>query len=188
MVGNFLRKNAQLEPAHKSIPIYPGFLFYLRLHHRRKTVPGVIDAMNFYVGKVQEMNSHTQTKGITTVFFDGSCPLCRREVSVYQHAVPSTPIEWVDVSVRSEGLTDGPSCGELMARFHVQTAEGVLLSGAAAFVSLWLLFPGWRWLGKFGSLPGMPRILELTYRGFLVIRPGIQWIFRRMEARHTPQK
>jgi len=131
--------------------------------------------------------SHTASKA-TTVFFDGSCPLCRREISVYQKAVPATPINWVDVSTKAQGLTAGRSCGELMSRFHVQTADGTLLSGAAAFVSLWLLFPGWRWLGKFGSLPGMTSVLELAYRSFLVVRPGIQWLFRRAEAGQVLKK
>ena len=128
------------------------------------------------------MDSHASA----TVFFDGSCPLCRREIRVYQNAVASIPIQWVDVSAGAPGLSAG--CGELMSRFHVQTADGRLLSGAAAFVSLWLLFPGWRWLGKFGSLPGMTHVLELAYRSFLLVRPGIQWIFRKIEARQLPGK
>ena len=66
-----------------------------------------------------------------------------------------------------------------MARFHVQTKEGAMLSGAAAFVALWLLYPSWRWLGKLGSLPGMQALLELLYRGFLRLRPGIQWLVRQ---------
>ena len=133
------------------------------------------------------MESQAASKA-TTVFFDGSCPLCRREISVYQNTVSSTPIDWVDVSTKAQGVTAGRSCGELMSRFHVQTADGTLLSGAAAFVALWLLFPGWRWLGKFGSLPGMTGVLELAYRSFLVIRPGIQWLFRRAEAGQGAKK
>ena len=128
------------------------------------------------------MDSHADATA--TVFFDGSCPLCRRDISVYQKAVASIPIQWVDVSADAPGLSTG--CGELMSRFHVRTADGNLLSGAAAFVSLWLLFPGWRWLGKFGSLPGMTHVLELAYRSFLLVRPGIQWIFRKIEARQVP--
>jgi predicted DCC family thiol-disulfide oxidoreductase YuxK len=115
----------------------------------------------------------------TTVFFDGSCPLCRWEISLYQGAVPRSPIQWVDVSDTRQTAIEGCSCRELMARFHVQTKEGAMLSGAAAFVALWLLYPSWRWLGKLGSLPGMQALLELLYRGFLHLRPGIQWLVRQ---------
>lgn len=128
------------------------------------------------------MPSPTSPAASTTVFFDGSCPLCRREISVYRHLVPATPIDWVDVSAGDAATTTGRTCGELMARFHVRTADGAMLSGAAAFVSLWLLFPGWRWLGKFGALPGMTPVLELVYRVFLRMRPTIQWMFRRFAA------
>ena len=115
----------------------------------------------------------------TTVFFDGSCPLCRWEISLYQGAVPTSPIQWIDVSDTRQTAIEGCSCRELMARFHVQTKEGAMLSGAAAFVALWLLYPSWRWLGKLGSLPGMQALLELLYRGFLRLRPGIQWLVRQ---------
>lgn len=115
----------------------------------------------------------------TTVFFDGSCPLCRWEISLYQGAVPTSPIQWIDVSDTKQTAIEGCSCRELMARFHVQTSEGAMLSGAAAFVALWLLYPSWRWLGKLGSLPGMQALLELLYRGFLRLRPGIQWLVRQ---------
>ena len=133
------------------------------------------------------MDTHPKTDSTTTVFFDGSCPLCRREISIYKNAVPSIPIKWVDVSVGTQGIA-GRSCGELMSRFHVQAADGILRSGAAAFVSLWLLYPGWRWLGKFGSLPGMHHVLELVYRCFLFVRPSVQWIFRKIEARGVMEK
>lgn len=128
------------------------------------------------------MPSSASPTASTTVFFDGSCPLCRREISVYRRLVPTSPVDWVDVSADAAPAVAGRTCGELMARFHVRTADGVMRSGAAAFVSLWLLFPGWRWLGKFGSLPGMAFLLELLYRGFLHIRPGIQWLFKKFAS------
>lgn len=101
---------------------------------------------------------------------------------MYRRATPSAPIEWVDVSASGSASIAGQRCGDLMARFHVQTADGAMLSGAAAFVALWLLFPGWRWLGKFGSLPGIRHVLEWVYRAFLQVRPGIQWLFRKLES------
>ena len=33
-----------------------------------------------------------------TVYYDGSCPLCRREIALYQGLQSLHPIRWVDVS------------------------------------------------------------------------------------------
>ena len=115
------------------------------------------------------------------VMYDGSCPLCRREVGVYRDLTPTAPIQWVDVSNMNHALPMGPDRAALMARFHVRTADGVLLSGAAAFVALWLTLPGWRWLGRFGTLPGVTPVLEMMYRSFLHVRPLMQWMARRLE-------
>ena len=108
-----------------------------------------------------------------TVMYDGACPLCRREIGLYQSLEPSEPVAWLDVS-RAESQMNPVEQAQYMSRFHVRQKDGVLLSGAAAFVALWLVMPGWRWLGKIGRLPGVTPLLELAYRGFLRLRPHLQ--------------
>jgi predicted DCC family thiol-disulfide oxidoreductase YuxK len=112
------------------------------------------------------------------VFYDGACPLCRQEISVYQRADRAQAIEWCDVSdPRNTGL---PLSREaLLARFHVQQMDGQLISGARGFIQVWRYLPGWRWLALLASLPGLPALLELAYRAFLRVRPLIQARFRR---------
>jgi 3-demethoxyubiquinol 3-hydroxylase len=111
--------------------------------------------------------------------FDGACPLCRREIAVYQSLTPLAPTQWLDVSNPVLDLSaDERAC--YMARFHVRAQSGELLSGAAAFVALWLNMPGWRWLGRLGKLPGVTPVLEQLYRGFLRIRPQMQRWMRRL--------
>lgn len=61
-----------------------------------------------------------------------------------------------------------------VAQFHIQLGDGRIISGAAAFVSLWLVMPGWRWLGRVGRLSGVTPVLELAYRAFLHLRPYLQ--------------
>jgi ubiquinone biosynthesis monooxygenase Coq7 len=115
------------------------------------------------------------------VMFDGSCPLCRREVGVYRNLTPSEPIQWVDVSDSLLTLPAGIERAQFMRRFHVRTADGALVSGAAAFVALWRTLPGWRWIGRIGALPGVTPVLEIAYRCFLRVRPLMQWMARRLE-------
>lgn len=120
-----------------------------------------------------------------TVMFDGSCPLCRREVGVYQALSPLQPVAWLDVSQTSLDLAPADRA-RYLARFHVRRQDGQLLSGAAAFVALWRAMPGWRWLGRIGTLPGVTPVLELLYRGFLRVRPRLQRLVRKLDAAHLP--
>ena len=108
-----------------------------------------------------------------TVMYDGACPLCRREIGVYQSLAPLEPVAWLDVSQATATMSPADQA-TFMARFHVRQKDGQLLIGAAAFVALWLTMPGWRWLGRFGRLPGVTPVLELAYRGFLRLRPRLQ--------------
>ena len=108
-----------------------------------------------------------------TVMYDGACPLCRREVAVYKSLKPLAPVAWLDVSQVAAQISPSDQA-RFMARFHVRQSNGQLLDGAAAFVALWLVMPGWRWLGKMGRLPGVTTVLELAYRMFLRLRPLLQ--------------
>ena len=120
-----------------------------------------------------------------TVLFDGACPLCRREIGVYQGLrpiEPTTHLRFADVSLSQTALPAGGNRTDYLKRFHVQTPNGHVLSGAKAFVALWSVLPGWRWLARVASLPGATPLMELAYRGFLVIRPQMQGIARAFEA------
>lgn len=120
-----------------------------------------------------------QTQPVIRVFYDGSCPLCRREIRLYQGLPSKVPIHWCDVSEQTGGNFSLPlgRC-ELMQRFHIQTPAGQLHSGAAGFVYLWSQLPGWRWLAAFADLPGMLWVMECAYRGFLKVRPFFQRLFK----------
>ncbi len=97
---------------------------------------------------------------ILTVYFDGSCPMCRREIAIYRRLPQAAAIDWVDVSVGSE-LGASLSCAQAMARFHVRDRQGRLFSGAAAFS------------------PPLSWLFEAAYRLFLPLRPTLQkWVRR----------
>jgi predicted DCC family thiol-disulfide oxidoreductase YuxK len=113
-----------------------------------------------------------------TVYFDGSCPLCRTEIGVYQKADDSNTIQWCDVS--NEVLPIGLTRDQAMARFHVRNEAGQMVSGARAFIALWLTLPRWRWVGRIASVPPLPWLLEGAYRVFLPLRPVLQKIARNI--------
>jgi predicted DCC family thiol-disulfide oxidoreductase YuxK len=113
-----------------------------------------------------------------TVYYDGSCPLCRSEIGLYQRGEGAGQVTWCDISqpgAAPQELTQEAA----MARFHVKGADGQMEDGARAFILLWLSLPRWRWLGRIASLPPLPILLEGLYRAFLPLRPWLQRLARR---------
>ena len=106
-----------------------------------------------------------------TVYYDGSCPLCRAEISHYRAQQGAAAICFVDVSKQDAPLAEGVSPQQAMARFHVRTSDGSVVSGARAFVSVWRALPRWAWAARIAALPGVTPALELGYRLFLPVRP-----------------
>lgn len=113
-----------------------------------------------------------------SVLYDGACPLCRREIALYRGLRSDQAVRFVDVSGAS-ALPPATTREQLLARFHVQRADGTLVSGADAFLTLWAHLPGWRWLARAGRLPGMTWSMERIYRLFLRWRPMLQRLARR---------
>jgi len=115
----------------------------------------------------------------STVFFDGSCPICTAEINQYKALTPKTEIQWLDVTEPNFIPPDGQTKEQLMQRFHVLNNNAELLSGAAAFVYLWEQLPGWRRLAVIRKIPGAMEVLEFGYTNFLKVRPLIQSFFTK---------
>lgn len=110
-----------------------------------------------------------------TVFYDGDCPLCRREIGFYQRRKGAGRIEWRDVSALPAGaVAKGLSKCEAMARFHVMDADGAYFSGAEGFAKLWAALPSFRWLGLAAQVKPVLWLLERLYEWFLTVRPRLQ--------------
>ena len=130
------------------------------------------------------MNQPVQETLQLTVLYDGACPLCRREIGVYRGLRPlhpDSPVCFADVSDASLALPPDTTREQLLARFHVRSQDGRLLSGAQAFLALWAALPGWRWLALAGRLPGMAWVMERSYLLFLRWRPMLQRWASRLE-------
>ncbi len=109
-----------------------------------------------------------------TVFYDGACPLCRREIALMRSLPDADAIEWNDVSSEQVSVPNGRTRSQLLERFHVRLANGRLVSGARAFAEMWSALPRLRWLGRVAQHPMMLPILEGAYRVFLRVRPALQ--------------
>jgi predicted DCC family thiol-disulfide oxidoreductase YuxK len=104
------------------------------------------------------------------VYYDGGCPLCRREIGFYQRQRGAENIQWLNLlgaEPRQLGADLSPAAA--MARFHVRD-DGQLCSGALAFALLWQQLPRFRVAGRIAALPGLVHVLELGYRIVLRLR------------------
>jgi len=113
----------------------------------------------------------------STVFFDGSCPLCRAEIGYYRQTDQVGALCYIDISEPGSVPPEGITTQQAMKRFHVRSGDGRVLSGAAAFVEVWTRLPGWRWVARTASLPGALITLELCYKIFLSVRPILSHLF-----------
>ena len=116
----------------------------------------------------------------STVYFDGSCPLCRAEIGYYRRTDQAGSLCFIDVSESAALTPEGMTQRRAMERFHVRASDGRILSGAAAFVEVWTRLPKWRWAARAASLPGVLAVLELGYRMFLPVRPFLSRLFGRV--------
>jgi predicted DCC family thiol-disulfide oxidoreductase YuxK len=110
------------------------------------------------------------------VWFDGDCPLCRREIAL---------IRWLDRrgSVTFTDVANGQGAcpidrAELLARFHARE-DGAMLSGAAAFAAMWRAIPLLRPLGLAARNALVLGGLERLYIAFLRLRPALTRRLRR---------
>ena len=108
-----------------------------------------------------------------TLYYDGACPVCSREVAMYRRQAGADGVCWVDVAHCAPAeLGAGLSREAALARLHLRRPDGRLVSGAAAFALLWQTLPRWSWLGRLlGSGAGL-WLLEAGYRAFLLARPA----------------
>ncbi len=106
-----------------------------------------------------------------TVYYDGGCPVCAREIEFYRNRPGGQSFAWVDVTQADEAaLGPGLSREAAIARMHVRRADGTVVEGAAAFAELWRGMPGFRWLGRVLAVPPFNVLAELAYRAFLRAR------------------
>lgn len=115
-------------------------------------------------------------EAVLTVWFDGGCPLCAREIALYRRLDRRGRVSFCDISEADAVCPIDRS--ELLARFHAKERNGPIVSGAAAFAAMWRAIPVLRPLGELARIPALLWMLERLYLGFLKIRPRIQRVFR----------
>ena len=124
--------------------------------------------------KIEPFPDNRLTVWRLTVWHDGACPLCAREIALMRRLDRAGRIQFVDL--RDPDQTCPLDRAAMLARFHARE-RGVVLSGAAAFGAMWRAIPLLRPFGLAMRWPPVERAFERVYRRFLDFRPRLQrWL------------
>ena len=111
------------------------------------------------------------------VFYDGGCPLCRREINYFRALKSRVPIIWLDLTDLNAALPPELDRCSALARMHVRVNGQIYYKGAAAFAMLWSQFAYWRMLGLLLKVQPVTWCADRLYSFFLKIRPQLQrWV------------
>ena len=104
---------------------------------------------------------------MNTIFYDGKCGLCSREINYYKTIAEADNFLWLDIATDPTPLESLEiSQADGLRRLHGLDAAGRLHIGVDAFVLIWRALPYWRLLGMFVGLPGVKQLAELIYNRF----------------------
>ncbi len=103
-----------------------------------------------------------------TVYHDGDCPLCNKEVKLMQKMDAANAIKWVDINQDKQALLDaGITHQQAMDRIHVADESLQMHTGVAGFLNIWKHLPYYRRLVPIiKHTPFLLTIMEGGYRVF----------------------
>ena len=114
-------------------------------------------------------------KNKITVFYDGMCGLCSREIEHYKKVAPQDIFDWIDITKDPETFEKlGYSKEEGLKALHVKDADGSIHVAVDAFIVIWQQLKNWRLLAKFAKLPVIKKIADFFYRHFA------NWRFKKL--------
>jgi predicted DCC family thiol-disulfide oxidoreductase YuxK len=106
-------------------------------------------------------------KIMLTVYYDGKCGLCRREIEYYKRVAPADRFVWLDIATDPASLADlDISQADALRRLHARDASGVVYVGVAAFIAIWQGLNYWRYLAMIVNLPFLKPLAAFTYDRF----------------------
>ena len=100
------------------------------------------------------------------VFFDGECPLCRREIKMLRRLDRHERIGFIDIATdQFDASKTGIAYADLMAEIHGRLADGRIITGVEVFRRLYSAV-GFRRIVWLTRLPIVSQLLDLGYRIF----------------------
>jgi predicted DCC family thiol-disulfide oxidoreductase YuxK len=100
------------------------------------------------------------------LFYDGACPLCRREVRLLRARDRRQRLRFVDISAEGfDAASVGVTWARMMDRIHGRLPDGTLVEGVEVFRRAYASI-GFGPLVALTRLPGVAQLLDVAYRVF----------------------
>jgi len=110
------------------------------------------------------------------VFFDGNCPICRREIAFLRRLDRRKRIRFTDIAPLDRAATVGDvPWSDLMAEIHGRLPDGRWVSGVEVFRRLYAAV-GFGPLVRMTRWTGVEQVLEAAYASFA--RRRLRWTNR----------
>jgi predicted DCC family thiol-disulfide oxidoreductase YuxK len=102
-----------------------------------------------------------------TVFYDGKCGLCCKEINHYRKIAPRGIFAWQDITQCADELKQaGVSLAQGLKWLHAKDDNGQLHVGVDAFILIWKQLKRWRILATFVALPLIRQLANIAYLAF----------------------
>ncbi len=113
-----------------------------------------------------------------TVYFDGECPICRREIDLMKLVNRKERLQFIDFSVSSyHSLDHELSTCDLGKVIHARWSDGTIITGVEVFREMWEAIG----LGFLARFAGRPTINKLLVRAYTWFARNRLWLTRRAE-------
>jgi predicted DCC family thiol-disulfide oxidoreductase YuxK len=109
---------------------------------------------------------------MTTIYYDGLCYLCSREIDHYRKQSGSDALRFLDITAPDfDANAEGVDPVQVHKVMHVRRQDGTLATGVNAFIEIWKVLPKYNWAARLAvrSLPNL--VLNVGYQAFATIRP-----------------
>jgi predicted DCC family thiol-disulfide oxidoreductase YuxK len=108
----------------------------------------------------------------TTVYFDGLCHLCSREINHYRKMKGSENINFVDITSSAfDSAKENLDPVRIHQSMHVRDKFGQIHVGVDAFIAIWGELPALQFLVPIARIAPVHLLLRSFYSVFAKIRP-----------------
>ena len=113
---------------------------------------------------------HKNTK--ISIFYDGKCHLCSREIEGYRRRDRSNRLGFIDISSAGfNALEYGLDSLDVKKVLHVQRSDGTVVKGVDAFIEIWRTLEMFEWLALLVERYPTRLIFQGAYAVFARLRP-----------------